>query len=748
MIYPKNLEKKIGFDLIRDRLSSYCDTSLGKEECYSFSFSSDIAEIRIKLEETQEFTELLSFERSFEWYPTQDLREALKTASVPGIFLNLEDFVSIRENYRSVKKILTFFSKTKPEQYPRLKYLTKSIQIFPFIQDKLDQIISKTGQIRDNASQDLLSIRKSISQKNNNLSRRIKRIVDQAQSDGWVDQDTSPTIREGRLVIPVPAANKRKLSGLIHDESATGKTVFIEPVEMVELNNEIRALEIAEGREIIKILQTLTDSLRPYFDDILTWPVLIAAFDFIRAKSKLSKEWEGRAIALADEELIDWRQVRHPLLVLTFKKEGKKVIAQDIQLNQDDRILLISGPNAGGKSVCLKTVGLVQYLIQCGLLPPLAEGSVTRIFEQIFIDIGDEQSIENDLSTYSSHLLNMKYFLRSAGPDSLMLIDEFGTGTEPQLGAALAQAMLRQLNATGGYGVITTHYSNLKHFAAHEPGIINGAMLYDAQKFEPLFQLEIGKPGSSFAFEIARKIGLPDAILDEAKNEVGTDTIMFDKHLREISRDKRYWENKRKKIRKSEKQLEDLILNYEAQIKDMEKQRKQDVKNARKESEDLLNKINKRIENTIHEIRTHQAEKEKTKEARKSLESFKDSVAKDFSQQEDNIGRDVDELKRKQQSVRRKTGIKAEIIPDVDEKKKELSIIPGQKVRIWKQGTVGEVLKVNPSSILLSIGEMMTTMPREDLEIISEKEYKSSLGYKTTGTASSAFFDLDNRRLN
>ena len=425
LIYPDNLEKKIGFDLVRKRLSDYCTTSLGKEKSELFSYSSQIEIIRLQLQETKEFADLLTYYKGFEWQASPDLRSFFKLVMVQGTFLNLEAFIAIRDNYTSVKKVLAFFDKTKPEQFLALKARTKGVKIFPFVYDKLDKAINKQGRIRDNASSELSRIRRSIAQKSNSLSRKISSIVGQAQNDGWIEKDVSPTIRDGRLVIPVPATYKRKLNGLVHDESATGKTVFIEPVELVELNNEIRALEIAETREVKKILIALTDVLRPYFEEILTWPELIATFDFIRAKARLSLEWDGKEIALTESDELNWKQVRHPLLVLAYKKDKKVVVPQDISLDKTNRILLISGPNAGGKSVCLITVGLVQYMIQTGLLPPVEDGSVTRIFKQIFIDIGDEQSLENDLSTYSSHLLNMKHVLKSAGPDSLMLIDEF-----------------------------------------------------------------------------------------------------------------------------------------------------------------------------------------------------------------------------------------------------------------------------------------------------------------------------------
>lgn len=753
MNYPNKLEEKIGFDHVREALVGIADTEVGKEIASVFPFLNKKDKLESILAETQEFVDILSFEKGFDWSAPNDLRQALQTASIPGTYLSEETFLDIRNNYRAIKKILSFFSAVKPELYPVLRQRISIIKVFSFILDRVDQVFNKQGHIKDNASKELSHIRISITQKSNGISKRIKKILDQAQNEGYVDQDASPTLRDGRLVIPVPASNKRRINGLIHDESSTGKTVFIEPVELIEVNNEIRELEISEKREIVKILMNLTESIRPYFDDILTWPALIGELDFIRAKAKLCIQWNGRNIALTSDHELDLKKVRHPLLVLAFKAEGKKVVPQDIKLDEENRILLISGPNAGGKSVCLKTIGLVQYMVQCGLLPPVDEGSVTPVFGEMFIDIGDDQSLENDLSTYSSHLINMKYFIKNAGPGSLVLIDEFGTGTEPQLGAALAQAILGDINATGAYGVITTHYSNLKHFAASEDGIINGAMLYDAQNMQPRFELEIGKPGSSFAFEIAQKIGLPDSVLQKAKDQVGPDYIKFDKHLREIARDKRYWENKRKKIRKSEKDLELLLDQYNDLIKNFEKKKKQQLKDTQKEADLLLTQINKQIENTIQKIRRTQADKEKTKEARKEIHDFSERTRKSLKGEEDNLSKEIGELKQKESSIRKKISHsedgrnKVKIVVKTKEESEYSIFVPGLKVKLKDRDTVGEVLKVNKNSVLISIGQMMTTISPDQLEIINDKEFDRSGGNIGGRKRSNSYHEIETRRM-
>jgi len=528
----------------------------------------------------------------------------------------VEELFDLRKSQETIRAIVRFFTRGEEERLTELKRLVSGMTVFPYISEAIDKVLTSRGTIRDTASPELKKIRQSLTIKRKNISGRLQQILKKAQADGWVEKETVLSVRNGRMVIPVPATYKRQIPGLALDESATGKTVYIEPAEIVEWNNEIRSLEFAEAREIEKILRSLADHFRPYADDLIHSYIILGVVDFIRAKALLARELGALVPVTDNNSEIDWRQAVHPLLYLNYKKEDRQVVPLDIRLDSHDRILVISGPNAGGKSVCLQTVGLLQFMFQCGIPVPVAEHSTFGIFRGLFLDFGDEQSIENDLSTYSSRLINMKYFLKHAGPDTLILMDEFGAGTEPMLGGALAEAVLQRLNNTGTFGVVTTHYTNLKHLAASEEGVINGAMLFDNRNMQPLYRLDIGKPGSSFAFEIARKIGMPEEVLREAGGKVGEEHVLFDKHLRDILRDKRYWENKRKKIRQTEKRLESLLEKYETEMTALQEQRKEILAGAQEEADRLLSDVNRKIENTIRIIRETQAAKERTKKDR------------------------------------------------------------------------------------------------------------------------------------
>ncbi|RLD55768.1 MAG: endonuclease MutS2, partial [Bacteroidetes bacterium] len=517
MIYPTNFENKIGFDKIREMLKTFCLGDLGKERVVHFSFSNDFEQINTFINQVNEFKIILLDRDDFPSENYIDVTKYLEKAKVQGIYLEQKELFELRRSLLIIKAILKFFKNDDENKYPYLKKLTKDINVYPYIINSIDNIINNHGKIKNNASTELASIRRELINTQSNISKQMARILKKAQSQSLVDDGVSLTVRDGRAVIPIKSAHKRKVPGIVHDESATGKTSFIEPAEIVELNNKIKELEYSERREIIKILIEFTDSIRPYLPELFFAYDFLGIIDFIRAKAVFAIKTEAVLPTFCNEQLIDLIQARHPLLYLSFKKDKKKVVPLDIYLSEEQRIILISGPNAGGKSVCLKTVGLIQYMLQCGMLVTVDEKSKIGFFNNIFIDIGDEQSIENDLSTYSSHLINMKYFTKKADEKSLILIDEFGTGTEPMLGGAIAEAVLKKLNEQKTYGVLTTHYTNLKHFAASANGIVNGAMLFDNNKLEPLFKLEIGKPGSSFAFEIARKIGLSEEILNLAK---------------------------------------------------------------------------------------------------------------------------------------------------------------------------------------------------------------------------------------
>lgn len=724
-IYPSNFESKIGFDKIREILQGRCLSSLGKEQVDECGFSSNREDVERQLDETIEFVKIIGEGMNFPNGYFIDMRPALQRSKVAGTFLEVFELFDLRRSLETVRAIVAFFRNTEEESFPRLRNVVRNVQVFPFIYERIDQIINKHGQIKDNASPELAQIRRDIFSLQSSVSKIMSNILRKMQAEGVVEKDISVSMRDGRAVIPVGAANKRKIKGIIHDESATGKTAFVEPEEIVETNNRIRELESAERREIVKILTRFTDDIRPYADDIAYSYQVMAILDFIRAKAIWSIESKSVKPVLKREIELDWIAARHPLLEINLAREQRKIVPLDIRLDKTDRILLISGPNAGGKSVCLKTVGLLQYMLQCGIPIPVQIDSRTSLFRAIFMDIGDDQSLDNDLSTYSSHLYNMKFFVKNCSANSLVLIDEFGTGTEPMLGGAIAESILNKINQLESFGVITTHYTNLKHFASSAPGIANGAMMYDSHRMEPLFQLQIGKPGSSFAFEIARKIGLPEEILQDATNKIGVDHIDFDKHLRDIVRDKRYWESKRQKIRQEEKRLEELAETYETGLAETKKLRKEILDKAKREAEEILSGSNRIIERTIRDIKEAEADKERTQEARQKLEEYKAEVSRKVEVDDDRILRKMEKLK--QNEIRRK-----ERPAKPEEKKKEV-VIPkkapsmievGGWVRLPGQDTLGEVLEIKENNITVAFGHLRSVVKRNKLEVVHRSEVK------------------------
>ncbi len=722
--YPDNFESKIGFDRIREMLYEKCLSNMGIEWVDEMQFSTGFENISSQLGEVDEFCRIV---REFDSFPSShfyDLREALQKIRIEGRFLETSELFDLKRSLESVRAIVFFFNKQDVEVFPLLKKKTANVQVYPYIYDRIDNILNKFGQIRDNATPELAKIRKDILTRQSNMTKRLHAILKQAQKDGLVEEDATVSIRDGRAVIPIAAGNKRKLKGIIYDESSTGKTSYVEPNEIVEMNNEIRELEYAERREIVKILTDFSNDIRPYLDDLFYSYDFLGEIDFIRSKALLAVEFSAIKPDFSANPVIDWLQAIHPLLMKTLKREKRKIVPLNIRLTAEKHILLISGPNAGGKSVCLKTVGLLQYMLQCGLLIPISEGSRTGIFSKIFIDIGDEQSLENDLSTYSSHLLNMKHFVKNSDETTLILIDEFGTGTEPMLGGAIAESILDKLNQMRTFGVITTHYTNLKHFASSAEGIENGAMLYDSQNMNPLFQLEIGKPGSSFAFEIARKIGLPEDILEKATEKIGKDHIDFDRNLRQINRDKRYWESKREKIRKVEKILDEMAASYETELKETQKQRKEIMKKAKEEAEQLLFGVNKRIENTIHEIKKEQAEKEKTRLARENLVNLKSEIVEKTSAEDKSIEQKIKKLqeREKERNERRPNKPVQAVTPEIQEENEELK--PGDKVRITGQNTVGDLIEINKKNAVIAFGQLITSLPIDQIERLSNNEAK------------------------
>lgn len=720
MIYPQNFEQKIGFDQIRTLLKEQCLSSLGEERVDDMSFTDNVDTIDRLLDETTEFIRIIQEEDNFPDQYFFDVRPSLRRIRVEGLYLDEQEVFDLRRSLETIHSIVRFLHWEEQDSgeypYPALQKLAGDVAVFPQLIGQIERILDKYGKIKDNASAELLRIRREITATTSGISRSLNAILRNAQSEGYIDKDVTPTMRDGRLVIPVAPGLKRKIKGIVHDESATGKTVFIEPAEVVEANNRIRELEGDERREIIRILTEFSNTVRPQIPEILQSYEFLAEIDFIRAKARFSININAIKPVIENTQIIDWAMAVHPLLQLSLARHDKKVVPLDIELNHSQRLLIISGPNAGGKSVCLKTVGLLQYMLQCGLPIPLHERSHAGIFGSIFIDIGDEQSIENDLSTYSSHLLNMKNTMKYCDERSLILIDEFGSGTEPQIGGAIAEAVLKRFNNKHAFGVITTHYQNLKHFADEHEGVVNGAMLYDRHHMQALFQLQIGNPGSSFAVEIARKIGIPEDVIADASEIVGSEYINADKYLQDIVRDKRYWESKRQNIRKREKQMEETIARYEAQLNELDKSRKEILRNAKEEARHLLEESNARIENTIRTIKEAQAEKEKTRSARQELNEFKADVEEiDKKQTDEKIARKMEQLlekqKRKQERKKQQKTGNTPVVPKV-----ERPLQKGDTVRIKGQASVGELLDISGKNATVAFGVIKTTVKLERLE--------------------------------
>ena len=631
MIYPNNIESKIDFTVIREELMRRCASPLGRERVEAMQMETEYETVSRLLNLTDQLYKaetdpMLTFPRG----DIRDMRDAVARIRIAGLFLDEAELDDLRKTLAYAVELERFFSGLDEQRYPLLRELPNTPNTpnnLSFLVKEIDRILDRYGKLADNASPDLARIRREITNLQGSVGRTLASILRQAKADGFVESDAAPTLREGRLVIPVSPAFKRKVGGIVHDESATGKTVFIEPQQVVDANNHIRELEGAERRERVRILTAITDQLRPNTEQILASQRMLAEVDFLRAKVSLAQTLHAIRPELINEPMLEWSDARHPVLWLHYAPQGKTVVPLSIRLNKDtNRILVISGPNAGGKSVCLKTVALLQYMLQCGLLVPVAEQSRAGLFEQLMIDIGDEQSIQDELSTYSSHLRNMRAFVRQADERTLILIDEMGTGTEPLIGGALAEAILRELVSKQVFGVITTHYTNLKHFAEQTKGVVNGAMLYDRGAMRPLFQLSIGQAGSSFAIEIARQTGLGESIIQYATELVGEEHIDYDKQLQDIARDKRYWENKRQAIRQKEKALEAKIADYEERLAGVKQEKKAILEQAREQAQELLQQSNATIERTIREIKEAKADTEKTKAARAKVENLKEKV--------------------------------------------------------------------------------------------------------------------------
>ena len=789
MIYPNNFEQKIGFDEIRSLLRERCLSTLGKEKVDEIAFSTELDVVNEWLAQIREFRRLQEEADDFPMQYFFDVRESIRRIRLENTHLEENEVWDLRRSLQTIADIVKYLERGAEETasgelrypYPALHRLTEDVTTFPAMIRRIDSILDKFGKIKDSASMTLAGIRNDLSKMEGSISRTLYTILHAAQKDGLVDKDVTPAVRDGRLVIPVSPGVKRKINGIVHDESATGKTVFIEPAEVVEANNKVRELEAAERREVIRILTVFTDEVRPHVSEILNSYDFLAQIDLIHAKTELAKLTKAFEPEVKAEPKLDWIQAIHPLLQLSLEKQGKKVVPLDIRLEGGSkkeegksknlgRLLIISGPNAGGKSVCLKTVGLLQYMLQCGLSIPLGERSTTGMFESIMIDIGDEQSIENDLSTYSSHLLNMKNMMKQANARTILLIDEFGGGTEPTIGGAIAEAVLKQFWKKQTFGVITTHYQNLKHFAEDHEGVVNGAMLYDRNQMQALFQLSIGQPGSSFAIEIARKTGLPEEVINDASEIVGSEYIQSDKYLQDIVRDKRYWEGKRQTIHQHEKSLEHKITRYEDELSEIERQRKEILRKAKEEAEELLRESNKKIENAIREIREAQAEKERTRIAREELKTFSEEIADiDTRDNDEAIARKIRQLQeRKERREKRKAeklakkengeNTKENTTAEANSKLSTLNsqLKVGDTVRIKGLSSIGKVESIDGKMATVIFGDMRTKMRAERLEHaeeskiqISKQEERNTNIVGAYGNASKDTRNvIDNRKLN
>ena len=704
MVYPSDFEKKIGFSIVRQHLNELCISEMGKEFVSKMTFVTNVDEIHTYLSLIQDFQTLLQDGVPFPVRDYNDLREEFKHLSIDGTVISLESMFELKPTLSALSYVFKFFKSESSEKVPFLKALAEGISIDNHIFTEIDRLIDDKGEIPDNASAELAEIRRDIRRKQSSIDHRMRKILGDAKSSGWTDSNAEMTIRDGRPVIPVRAADKRALRGFIHDESATGQTVYIEPAEIFETNNEIKELEYAERREINKILLAFTKILRPEIPNLMTAWRLLGLLDFIKAKALLAHEYDCVIPEVIDEPMFDWIEARHPLLEQKLKGQGKHITPLDIKLGvkQDGRILVISGPNAGGKSVCLKTIGLVQYMLQCGLAIPVKIDSKCGIFHDMFIDIGDEQSLENDLSTYSSHLLNMKELLEHGNERTLFLIDEFGTGTEPQLGGAIAEAILLKMNEKKSFGVVTTHYANLKLLADNHPGIVNGAMLFDTRYLQPLYIMMIGKPGSSFAFEIAKKIGFPAEILDDAANISGREHLDFDQQLQQLEIEKKEVRKKEYELKVADKLLDEVVTKYKTQLAEIEKKRNQLLKEANKEAQAIIDGANAKIERTIREIKEAQAEKVRTKELREELKEMKQNLVKE-----------AEDISKKLKSEE-----KEEILNE------ELKV--GDMVCINELEVVGKLLAITDTDVTIQFGDVRLRTTADKLRKMSKTQAKKA----------------------
>ena len=759
------LEQKIGFDRIRQIISDKCSTTYAAERTATERYSNKASEIRKRLVLTDEMRLIMMFEDGFPSGGFIDCIDFLKPLERSSSAIDLISLRKLRTMLDTLRKVVGFFDGVKDEVYPNLKRMSAHILAFPEVQRRIDGIIDRYGDVKDTASDDLYEIRKSLREKEGAISRRINAILKKAQEEGIVDSDAGVSVRDGKMLIPVSAANKKRIAGFIYDESATGKTAYIEPAEVVELDNQIKELKFSEQREILRILLDFSEFLRPYIPDLLDAARYLGEIDFLMAKAQVALDFIAGMPVISENGEMNLRKARHPLLERTLRKEKKEIVPLTATLTPQKHILLISGPNAGGKSVCLKTVGLLQYMFQWGMLIPTSETSEMLVFDRIMVDIGDDQSIDNDLSTYSSFLVNMKDMLAKADARTLVLIDEFGSGTEPAAGGAIAEAILSELDGRGAYGVITTHYTNLKLYASSgETGVMNGAMMFDVKNIAPMFKLEMGLPGNSFAFELARKMGLPEQIIKDAENRAGEEFVGIERNLRKIARNRKALDEKLERIKHTDRTLENITDKYQKELQQIKQMKKEILDAAKKEAEEIIKGANKQVENTIKTIKESQAEKETTQVARRELQGFMSLLAakkeKEQKEKEDYIERKIKQLDARKERQKQRKAQKADdkAAQELREQMAEQQRIEafrsaplkvGEKVRVKENGMVGEVQKVSGKAVIVAIGNISSKMPLDKVERITSNEFKNAVK-ETARPVSSIKVDsaINERKLN
>lgn len=750
------LEGKIGFDKVRAAVKAACGTKYALSRVDRESISCDSDEILLRLRLTDEMRLICMFEDSFPTDGYTDSRDFLLPLAAEMSCIDLPSIVTLRTMLDTLRRVIGFF-RSNEGLYPNLEKMTEPVAYFPEIQRRIDNIIDRYGEVRDNASEELTSIRRTLRSKEGSINRIITSILKRAQDEGLVDEGASVSVRDGKTLIPIASANKKRLPGLVYDESASGRTSYVEPFEVVELNNEIRALQYEEQREIFRILSEFTEFLRPYLPEVTAASEYLGELDFILAKARVAISMRAGLPIISDNGEMTLRRARHPLLEKALAREGKEISPLTVALNREKRILLISGPNAGGKSVCLKTVGLLQYMFQWGLLIPTSEISEMLVFRSIYIDIGDDQSLENDLSTYSSHLTNLRQIVTGADGQSLVLIDEFGSGTEPAAGGAIAEAVLAQLERSGAYGVITTHYTNLKLYASNSKGVANGAMLFDSANIKPLFKLEQGLPGNSFAFELARKMGLPESIVKDAEERVGNDFVDMERQLRKIARNRKALDEKLTRIRNTDKTLEGLTEKYQKELVDIKALRKSILDEARAEAKEIVAGANRRIEQTIREIREAQAEKEKTKSLRAEVKQLAEELENPSQKETDLaiekkmeqiIARKERERKRKEERARKAGAPVGGNLEKRETPAEDAPLKVGDKVKVKGNDMVGEITRLSKSTAYVAIGSIISRLDISKIERISSQKYKENVRRNAVPAPPSVSASISERRLN